>query len=603
MSFAYWCSPRGKRAALAIAVTLIGAFLAMTADADARTRKRSRAPSAGWQAGFASIVIDAKTGTVLDEENADSLRHPASLTKIMTLYMLFEQIENGKFKLDSKLKVSEYAAEQPPSKLGLREDQTIDVEAAIKALVTRSANDVAVVIAEALAEDEDDFAVLMTKKARALGMSKTVFKNASGLPHRDQVTTARDMATLGRAVQDRFPKLYRFFSTQHFVWRGRMISNHNRMFGRIPGVDGIKTGYTNASGFNLVTSVRHKNRHVVAVVLGGRTGAQRDNHMRELITDNFEDASAGPRTAPLVAEAPLPAPVKTAQVKAQPQRVVRVAAPKTQTPVVAGSKEPIRPVMVKTMPLDADGKMKPQKTAVAGLAALSFSSFSAANAVPVPMIPGPIGENAPVQAADANALQPPSSALGFASTQQTQTLAVQAPVQSAPRPDKPQLLVENAATQRPNTQPQPLSETEELELEARALAAVKADAQPAPTPVSVPANNPRKHQVASTNSIPVAAAAPATEPETDALPAAAKTGWSIQVGAYPDAKQAKERLDEARDAAKALLAKTSPYTEKVSKGSTNLFRARFAGFQNEHLARRACQTLQRNQFDCIVAKN
>jgi D-alanyl-D-alanine carboxypeptidase len=597
MSFAYWRTPRGKRAALAIAVTLMGAFLAMTADADARTRKRSRAPSAGWHAGFASIVIDAKTGSVLDEENADALRHPASLTKIMTLYMLFEQIENGKFKLDSKLKVSEYAAEQPPSKLGLREDQTIDVDSAIKALVTRSANDVAVVIAEALADDEDEFAELMTKKARALGMGKTVFKNASGLPHREMVTTARDMATLGRAVQDRFPKLYRYFSTQHFVWRGRTIANHNRMFGRIPGVDGIKTGYTNASGFNLVTSVRHKNRHVVAVVLGGRTGAQRDNHMRELISDYFDDASAGPRTAPLVVEAPAPAPVKTAQTK---QRPVRAAAPKAQTQVAAGSNEPIRPIMVKTMPLDAEGKQKQLKTAQANLFALPFSNFSTANAVPMQMTPGPLMDNAPVQSAEANALQPPSAALGFASTQQPAT-AMQTPALE----NKPQVLAENPQTPAPST-PRQLSETEELELEARALAAVKAEVKTDATPAPVPAvqkTNPRKHQVASTASIPVAAPAPATEPEADAIPAAAKSGWSIQIGAYPDAKQAKERLEEAQDAAKALLAKASPYTEKVSKGSANLFRARFAGFHNEYLARRACQTLQRSQFDCMVAKN
>jgi D-alanyl-D-alanine carboxypeptidase len=608
MCFAYWRRPQGKRAALAIAVTLIGAFLAMTADADAGPRKRSRAPQNGWQAGFASIVIDAKTGNVLDEENADALRHPASLTKIMTLYMLFEQIENGKFKLDSKLKVSEYAAEQPPSKLGLREDMTIDAESAIKALVTRSANDVAVVIAEALAEDEDDFAVLMTKKARALGMSKTVFKNASGLPHRDQVTTARDMATLGRAVQDRFPKLYRYFSTQHFVWRGRVIANHNRMFGRIPGVDGIKTGYTNASGFNLVTSVRHKNRHVVAVVLGGRTGAQRDNHMRELIVDYLDDASAGPRTAPLVVEAPAPAPVKTAKAKPQPQRIVRVAAAKQQMPIIAGSKDPIRPIMVKTMPLDAEGKM--QQTVQANLFALSFSNFSAANAVPVPMTPGPIGEN--VQVAEANVLQPPAAALSFASTQQQTVAPALTPVPAKPQvlAESPQTPASNAQTPVPNLQ---LSETEELELEARALAALKNESAPVAAPAAVPAsasapianNNKRKHQVASasTNSIPVAAPAPTPEPQTDALPAAAKIGWSIQIGAYPDAKQAKERLEEAQDAAKALLAKASPYTEKVSKGSTNLFRARFAGFQNEYLARRACQTLQRNQFDCIVAKN
>jgi D-alanyl-D-alanine carboxypeptidase len=182
-----------------------------------------------------------------------------------------------------------------------------------------------------------------------------------------------------------------------------------------------------------------------------------------------------------------------------------------------------------------------------------------------------------------------------------------------PVPNKPQVLAENPQTpaaNAPTPVPNPqLSETEELELEARALAALKNETAPAAVPASAPApvanNNKRKHQVASasTNSIPVAAPAPTPEPQTDALPAAAKIGWSIQIGAYPDAKQAKERLEEAQDAAKALLAKASPYTEKVSKGSTNLFRARFAGFQNEYLARRACQTLQRNQFDCIVAKN
>jgi D-alanyl-D-alanine carboxypeptidase len=220
----------------------------------------------------------------------------------------------------------------------------------------------------------------------------------------------------------------------------------------------------------------------------------------------------------------------------------------------------------------------------------------------VQMTPGPLGENAPVQAAEANALQPPSSALGFANAQQQQTPA-QAALANAqpekPQSDKPQVLAENPPSPAPNA-PQALSETEELELEARALAAVKHEAAPTPAPVAN--NNQRKHQVAATASIPAAAQAPA-ETEADVIPAAAKTGWSIQIGAYPDAKQAKERLEEARDTARALLAKASPYTEKVSKGSTNLFRARFAGFQNEYLARRACQTLQRSRFDCIVAKN
>jgi D-alanyl-D-alanine carboxypeptidase len=600
MCIAYWRSPRGRRAALAVAVTLVGAFafLAMTADAEARSRKRLRTAGA-WQAGFAAIVIDAKTGKILDEENPDALRHPASLTKIMTLYMLFERIEQGKLTLKSHLKVSEYASEQPPSKLGVQEGQTISVEDAIKALVTRSANDVAVVVAEALAEDQDAFAVQMTRKARALGMSNTVFKNASGLPDREQVTTARDMATLGRAIQDRFPALYGFFSTQSFYYRGRVIANHNRLLGRVPGVDGIKTGYTNASGFNLVTSVRHKGRHVVAVVLGGRTGAARDQYMRELIADNLDDAHTGPRIAPLVAEAPATPPAKTAQAKAQQPKVIRAPQPKQPTVVVAGSNEPIRPVAVKTMPIDADGKIKQQKTAQANV--FAFSNFGVANTVAVPMTPG-TGQQMPVVIAEAPAPQPQtparapvaaaSAALSFAANEpKTHPLAegprTQPQAQAQPQP-QPQVL----------SAPQEMSETEELEIEARALAAERKENTILPAQAKT---NQTKVQLASTASIPQTA--PASEDDGDPLPAVAKTGWSIQIGAFPNAKAAKERLNDAKESATALLAKVTPYTEKVSKDSTNLFRARFAGFKSEWHARRTCQTLAKHNFDCLVAKN
>lgn len=590
MYFAYWRSPQGKRAALAVAVTLVGAFLLIsTADAEARSRKRQR-PAGAWQAGFAAIVVDAKTGKILDEENADALRHPASLTKIMTLYVLFEQIEQGKFKLNTRLKVSEYASERPPSKLGLQPGTTIAVEDAIKALVTRSANDVATVIAENIADEEDVFAVLMTRKARALGMTNTVFKNASGLPDREQVTTARDMATLGRAIQDRFPSLYRFFSTQSFVWRGRVIANHNRLLGRVQGVDGIKTGYTNASGFNLVTSVRHKNRHVVAVVLGGRSGAQRDQYMRELIADNLDDATAGPRTAPLVAEAAAPA-VKSAKaapaknLKEEKPRVVRVQQPK-QPVVVAGSNQPIRPIPVKTMPLDAEGKVKEQKIAQAGT--LAFSNLSASNVAALPITRNEgsqpvVVANAPLEAQAQ--VQTPVHASASGALAYTET--------------KPHPLVQAPQFRaQPQNPVRELSETEELELEAQALAAAKEDGL---TPV-VAKNILRRQHVASTSSIP-ASATPAGEDEGDPLPPAAKTGWSIQVGAFPNVKTAKDRLNDAKESATALLAKVVPYTEKVSKDSTNLFRARFAGFKSEWHAKRTCQTLLRHNFDCIVAKN
>src|ERR1700681_3483932 len=201
---------------------------------------------------FSSIIVDGNSGAVLASNNPDGLRHPASLTKIMTLYLLFERLDAGKMKLDSEMDVSEHASEQAPTKLGLKPGQTIKVEDAIKGLVTRSANDAAVVIAEAIAGDEGDFAKLMTRKARALGMTRTVYRNASGLPDDEQVTTARDQATLGRAIQERFPRHYRYFSTTAFNYHGHSIRNHNKLLGTVEGVDGIKTGYTRASGFNLV---------------------------------------------------------------------------------------------------------------------------------------------------------------------------------------------------------------------------------------------------------------------------------------------------------------------------------------------------------------
>src|SRR5258708_1784247 len=247
---------------------------------------RTHVASESYSPQFSSIIVDGNSGAVLTSNNPDGSRHPASLTEIMTLYLLFERLESKKMNLDTEMDVSEHASEQAPTKLGLRPGQTIRVEDAIKGLVTRSANDAAVVIAEAIGGDEDDFAKSMTRKARALGMTRTVYRNASGLPDDDQVTTARDQATLGRAIQDRFPRYYRYFSTSVFNFRGHSIRNHNHLVGSVEGVDGIKTGYTRASGFNLVSSMRRGNRHLVGVVLGGRSGGSRDAIMRGLLAEN-----------------------------------------------------------------------------------------------------------------------------------------------------------------------------------------------------------------------------------------------------------------------------------------------------------------------------
>src|SRR5215475_1604998 len=224
---------------------------------------------------YAAIVLDANSGNVLHAANADELRHPASLTKIMTLYLLFERLDAGKLRLDSLLPVSEHASVQAPTKLGLKPGQFIEVEDAIRGLVTKSANDAAVAVGEAIGGTELDFAEMMTRKAHAIGMSRTIYRNASGLPNDEQVTTARDQALLGRAIQERFPRYYRYFATPSFTYHGETMRNHNKLLGHVDGVDGIKTGYTQASGFNLVASVRRNNKHIVSVVLGGTSAGAR----------------------------------------------------------------------------------------------------------------------------------------------------------------------------------------------------------------------------------------------------------------------------------------------------------------------------------------
>lgn len=254
------------------------------------------APMAGiaWAAPkFAAITVDARNGKVLYSENIDGIRHPASLTKMMTLYVLFQDLKAGKIKLDSPIRMSARAASMAPSKLGVKPGNTITVETAIRALVVKSANDVACAVAENLGGTEQAFAKRMTRTARSIGMSQSNFANASGLPNPAQVTTARDMATLGLRLMRDFPQYYPYFRTQSFVFNGRTIKGHNRLLGKFEGTDGIKTGYINASGFNLVTSVRRGDKRLVGVVLGGRSGASRDAYMKKMLQTEFADASNG----------------------------------------------------------------------------------------------------------------------------------------------------------------------------------------------------------------------------------------------------------------------------------------------------------------------
>lgn len=239
----------------------------------------------------AAIVVDANTGKTLYSLNADAQRFPASLTKMMTLYMLFEAMASGKVSKSTPIPVSAYAAGQPPTKVGFRPGQTISAEAAILSLITKSANDSATAIGEYLGGSEQRFAVMMTNKARQLGMRNTQFRNANGLPNPQQRSSARDLALLGVALREHFPQYYDYFSTRSFSYRGRRIVGHNRLLGKVRGVDGIKTGYTQASGFNLVSSVSVDGKKLVAVVMGGTSGGARDAQMAKLIEQYLPAAS------------------------------------------------------------------------------------------------------------------------------------------------------------------------------------------------------------------------------------------------------------------------------------------------------------------------
>ena len=259
---------------------------------------------------YSGIVVDGRTGNVLIAEGADETRHPASLTKMMTLYMLFEAMQAGRFSLTTPIRVSAEAASMPPSKLGVPAGGSISTESAILALVTRSANDIAVAVGEALGGDEVNFARMMTQRARSLGMSRTTFRNASGLPDLDQVTTARDMTVLGRRLIQDFPDQYHYFSMTHFAHGSRLIRNHNGMLRDYPGADGIKTGYINASGFNIVTSAQRDGVRLVGAVFGGNSWAQRNSRMAELLDAGFARLGVREVPTPMVA---LPPRIATAR--------------------------------------------------------------------------------------------------------------------------------------------------------------------------------------------------------------------------------------------------------------------------------------------------
>ena len=549
-----------------------------------------------YSPAFSSIIVDGNSGATLTATNPDAIRHPASLAKMMTLYLLFERLDSGKMKLDTEMPVSEHASDQDPTKLDLRPGQTIRVEDAIKGLVTRSANDAAVVIAETIGGSEDNFARMMTRTAHELGMSRTLYRNASGLPDDEQVTTARDQSILGRALQDRFPRYYRYFSTTAFSFRGRTISGHNHLLGSVEGVDGIKTGYTRASGFNLVTSMRRGNRHLVGVVMGGRSGNSRDAIMRNLLAENLEKA-ATKRTATAIAE-------RNASDSNADVAGVEGGSPPTQTVQPQGALQ----------------------LASADAAAATAAAPAAKPRVdPAPLTSGVIqsqsiaalilGSTEPMKPVKVRTVQVKSAPLKLATPQPPPVPAITNSLQPA-HPDVAESGSATAVARMETGKADPGQQPEAVRPE---MARSELPPQPANhgTGNGILGVLPASSLPPSSVNQAMAYVDPATrpQPQPQALPdqalpdngavksAATHSGWIVQVGALESEGEAQQRIDAARSQAHGLLSKADSFTEPViAKGDRKLFRARFAGLERDQ-AEAVCKTLKRAEISCMTVRN
>lgn len=511
---------------------------------------------------YSSVVIDVNNGRTIYSRNATSLRYPASLTKIMTLYMLFEELKAGRVKKWTKLPVSRHATYQEPSRLGLKKGQWISVDNAIKALVTKSANDVAVVIAEYIGGTEKRFATLMTKKARSIGMKRTTFKNASGLPNKAQLTTAKDMAILGIRIQSRFPTYYKYFKIRTFKYKGRVYGNHNKLLGKYKGVDGIKTGYTRASGFNLVSSVKRNGKNVIAVVIGGKTAKSRDAHMRQLL-DKAIPLLAVKKTVPI--QKPKRITVKSAPKPKRPQLPQKMAfpVPPTAIPVITAGK---------TNRLLAHMTPMPKTLQNLTSADLAFKTHAAAanqNTKQPAMV---VAQNTPLAT-------PQLATPQLAMPQDGKVQKDESRINFAAANGNSSLPLGYAPTLNRNGKSNLSPIGQKIIAIASARFIVK---KPAATVVATAAITSKK---------PVDVKKP--EPVF-------KGSWAVQVGAYANPKDAKKHLDQLSNIMSPYDAQY--YIPSVKKGNKSFYRARFAGLTKKY-ARLACKDIKSKGHSCLALKN
>jgi len=549
------CRPRrgGDRVLLAVLWAIFSGIAAAAAD----TRSNG-----------ALMVLDANSGRILHATAPDAPRHPASLAKLMLLYLTFERIEQGRLDYHSKIRLSANAAAAAPSKLDLEAGEEIQLLDALKALITKSANDVAIAIAEHIAGSEEKFVGLMNQKARALGMTATTFRNASGLPDDEQLTTARDMVRLALHLEDDFPKHYPLFATRTFTYKDEIYRNHNTLLFHYPGTDGLKTGYTRASGFNLVASVRRGRKHVIGVVFGGTSASSRDWEMRSHLNRALSEAAS--------ARTRLPAPVRVARASAARERqVLRVPTPKRAV------RPPPTPAPVAEAPLAPTAQSEPP---------------AAAPAVPISRVRQVLlGEQPRAPRAHEAAADRPDAIEALLALQSSRD--AQQEGQSTSR--------FAAGAMRPPAAP-PASTPQASIPVATPSAPSAAETAPraGPLPSGEQAGAPREDWVAATAPAAAKSAAPAPPlPAPPAVPAEpVGGGFQIQIGAYQTEAEAQRQLALARERAPALLGNRAPLTQQAKQGERLFFRARYAGFARQTGAEDACNALKRLKIDCLVVK-
>jgi len=498
---------------------------------------------------FSAITVDASTGKIIYSENIDAKRYPASLTKVMTLYLMFQEIEAGRMSFSTPMKVSKLAAAQQPSKLGLRVGSTITARNAMFALITKSANDAAMVVAEHIGGSQKGFAERMTHQARAMGMTRTKFTNPNGLPDKRQVTTARDMATLGLRIQRDFPKYYKHFATRSFKYGKRKYRNHNRLLGKLKGVDGIKTGYTRASGFNLLSSRTLGTRSLVAVVIGGRSGRSRNAFMTKILKRDLRKASRGSKKIAMVAGNP---PGYNASAAARASKINKA---KSETP--SGTDSGFVPI-----PREKPALQQTDNAQLAKLASAYEHTVPAADPVgalvalnPQPTVTREADTAVPANGVTFKAVVVPSTAN-----------------------KRDSLMVADASG-----------------LPARPVEAGKDQSRILPSARQVLQ---APIQTGSVSEAQAAAASDEDQTGQQRTDSTHQSSWNIQIGAFPTREGARDRLAAAKTSRVAELQKATPFLMPVAKNGNTLYRARFSGL-NKNQAARACRQLKRAGVGCF----